>query len=321
MMGHPSPRGPPVTAPIVTADSITRVGPEEAAGAVVVNASHGGVYAAYLAAKLGVAAAIFNDAGVGRDACRHRRARLPGQARRPGRAVGHRTARIGDGADMLARGVITHANALALALGCRPGMACREAAGRLAAGRSRRAREPPPALEGGVSAESASTPQVWALDSASLVVPEHKDAIVVTGSHGGSARRQARDGAQIRCARRPLQRCRDRHRRGRRVAPAGARRARHRRRHRRGRERPHRRRPLDLRGRHRCRGSTAAPPRSASRRHDRARVVAMLRASRMVIAGRPPQSSPAREGNADDPPAAERVGFAATSAPMTQGNP
>ena len=37
-------------APIVIADSITRVGPE-AAGAVVVNASHGGVYAAYLAAN------------------------------------------------------------------------------------------------------------------------------------------------------------------------------------------------------------------------------------------------------------------------------
>ena len=38
-------------APIVVADSITRVGPD-AVGAVVVNGSHGGVYAAYLAAKL-----------------------------------------------------------------------------------------------------------------------------------------------------------------------------------------------------------------------------------------------------------------------------
>ena len=53
-------------AQIIIADSITRVGPE-AAGAVVVNASHGGIYAAYLAAKLHAAAAIFNDAGVGRD--------------------------------------------------------------------------------------------------------------------------------------------------------------------------------------------------------------------------------------------------------------
>ena len=31
----------------------------------------------------------------------------------------------------------------------------------------------------------AAPPQVWALDSASLVLPEHKDAIVITGSHGG----------------------------------------------------------------------------------------------------------------------------------------
>ena len=29
------------------------------------------------------------------------------------------------------------------------------------------------------------TPPVWALDSASLVAPEHRDAIVLTGSHGG----------------------------------------------------------------------------------------------------------------------------------------
>src|SRR5207253_9561577 len=28
-------------------------------------------------------------------------------------------------------------------------------------------------------------PLVWALDSASLVAPEHHDAIVITGSHGG----------------------------------------------------------------------------------------------------------------------------------------
>ena len=52
--------------PVQTADSITRIG-SEATGAVVVNGSHGGLYAAYLAAKLGVAAAVFNDAGVGRD--------------------------------------------------------------------------------------------------------------------------------------------------------------------------------------------------------------------------------------------------------------
>ncbi|MBV9373715.1 MAG: hypothetical protein JO320_01410, partial [Alphaproteobacteria bacterium] len=52
-------------APVLIADSITRVG-AEAAGAVVVNGSHGGVYAAFVAAKLHVAGAVFNDAGVGR---------------------------------------------------------------------------------------------------------------------------------------------------------------------------------------------------------------------------------------------------------------
>src|SRR4029077_17645603 len=31
----------------------------------------------------------------------------------------------------------------------------------------------------------SAAPQVWALDSASLVLPAHKNAIVVTGSHGG----------------------------------------------------------------------------------------------------------------------------------------
>src|SRR5882757_10120231 len=113
--------------PIVIADSITRVGPE-AACAVVVNASHGGVYAAYVAAKLQAVAAIFNDAGVGRD-----RAGIGGldyldEFGIAAATVGHDTARIGDGADMLACGVISHANRPAAALGVSPGQACRDAA-------------------------------------------------------------------------------------------------------------------------------------------------------------------------------------------------
>jgi hypothetical protein len=169
-------------APIVIADSITRVG-LEAAGAVVANASHGGVYAAYLAAKLRVAAAIFNDAGVGKD-----RAGIGGLDYLDGLGVaaatiGHDTARIGDGADMLARGVITHANALGAALGVRPGLPCAEAAALLQQAQPSD-RPPPEALEAAFLAV-AEVPQVWALDSASLVLPEHGGAIVVTGSHGG----------------------------------------------------------------------------------------------------------------------------------------
>src|SRR5437764_6571241 len=171
-----------MSAPIVIADSITRVGPE-AADAVVVNASPGGVYAAYLAARLGAAAAIFNDAGVGRD-----RAGIGGldylqQLGLPAATVGHQRARIGDGADMIAHGVITHANGLAASLGVRATQSCHDAAAALQQAVQTR-RLPPEALEAAFLLVN-EPPQVWALDSASLVLAEHKDAIVVTGSHGG----------------------------------------------------------------------------------------------------------------------------------------
>jgi hypothetical protein len=45
-------------------------------------------------------------------------------------------------------------------------------------------RAPPESLEAAFLL-IAEPPQVWALDSASLVLPEHKAAIVITGSHGG----------------------------------------------------------------------------------------------------------------------------------------
>jgi hypothetical protein len=167
---------------VLVADSITRVG-TDAGAAVVVNASHGGVYAAYVAAKLRVAAAVFNDAGVGRDQAGIAGLDYLARLGIPAAAVGHDTARIGDGSHMMARGIITHANAPAMALGCRPGMACRDAAATLQqAGPSQR--EPPPALEAAFLL-IAEAPAVWALDSASLVGTEHVGAIVVTGSHGG----------------------------------------------------------------------------------------------------------------------------------------
>jgi hypothetical protein len=174
----------PVTqlAPVLTADSITRVG-VEAAGAVVVNGSHGGIYAAYVAAKLRVAAAAFNDAGVGRDEAGIAGLHYLAGLGIPAAAVGHTTARIGYGSDMMARGVITHANAPAATLGCRPGMACPDAAAALQQA-SPSLREPPPALEAAFLL-IGEAPAAWALDSASLVGPEQVGAIVVTGSHGG----------------------------------------------------------------------------------------------------------------------------------------
>ena len=169
-------------APIIIADSITRVGPETA-GAVVVNASHGGVYAAYLAAKLHAVAAIFNDAGIGRDGAGIGGLDYLEEFGIAAATVGHDTARIGDGADMMASGIVSHANRLAASLGVRPGQSCRDAAAALQQARPAD-RAPPEALEAAFLLIS-DAPQVWALDSASLVLPEHRNAIVVTGSHGG----------------------------------------------------------------------------------------------------------------------------------------
>ncbi len=167
---------------ILIADSITRVGPE-AAGAVVVNGSHGGVYAAYLAAKLRVSAGIFNDAGVGRDNAGIAGLDYLEALGVPAAVVGHDTARIGDGSDMMARGVITHANRAAIALGCCSGMTCSDAAAALQAAPSR-GREPLPELEAAFLL-IPEPPTAWALDSASLVSAEHAGTVVVTGSHGG----------------------------------------------------------------------------------------------------------------------------------------
>ena len=91
-------------------DSVT-VFPPEARGRAAIAASHGGVYAAYLAAKAGIKAVILCDAGVGRE-----RAGIGGldyldRLGVPAAAIGHRSARIGDGADCAQRGVITFANA------------------------------------------------------------------------------------------------------------------------------------------------------------------------------------------------------------------
>jgi uncharacterized protein YunC (DUF1805 family) len=169
-------------APVLIADSITRVG-TDAAGTVVVNGSHGGIYAAYAAAKLGVGAAVFNDAGVGRDEAGVAGLDYLTSLGIAAAAVGHDTARIGDGEDMMARGRITRANAQAMALGCRPGMACRDAVAFLRAAAPSR-HEAPSAIEAAfLLIEEA--PALWALDSASLIGPEQIGAVVATGSHGG----------------------------------------------------------------------------------------------------------------------------------------
>src|SRR4029077_15864579 len=108
------------TAPLVT-DSVTMLG-ADARGRAAIAASHGGIYAAYLAAKAGLKAVILSDAGVGRE-----RAGISGLAYLatmgvPAAAIGPRSARIGDGVDCAKRGIITYVNDPAAAAGIRVGL-------------------------------------------------------------------------------------------------------------------------------------------------------------------------------------------------------
>src|ERR1700751_4434019 len=120
-----------MTAPLVT-DSVTMVG-ADARGRAAIAASHGGVYAAYVAAKAGLKAVILSDAGVGRE-----RAGISGLAYLatmgvPAAAIGHRSARIGDGVDCAKRGIITFVNDPAAAAGIRVGVSAGVALDLLAA--------------------------------------------------------------------------------------------------------------------------------------------------------------------------------------------
>ena len=168
--------------PIVT-DSVTSLG-RDAHGRAALAASHGGIYAAYLAARAAVKAVILCDAGIGRE-----RAGIGGlgyldRLNVPAAAVGHRSARIGDGADCAARGIISHANTAALQLGLLAGMTVHQALDILAAADLPPSPAPPPMQETRHRIEAAQGVAVYAVDSNSLIEAEDAGAIMITGSHG-----------------------------------------------------------------------------------------------------------------------------------------
>lgn len=162
---------------ILTYDSVTKL-PPEADGAVVIGGSHAAVYAAYMSAKYGCRAAIHHDAGIGKD-----EAGIGGldYAQKLGMAmaaVATASARIGDAEDIHARGVISRANGLAAACGVTAGMTCRAAAELLK-------HAPWPHAAPPAKGETRHIVDgIVCLDSASLLVPEDRDRVVATGSHG-----------------------------------------------------------------------------------------------------------------------------------------
>lgn len=167
---------------LIVVDSVTRLGPE-ATGRVIVGGSHGGIYAAYLAARARVAGVLLNDAGIGLEGAGISGLGYLDPLGIPAACCSHRSARIGDGFDMLGRGVVSHANTAATALGIEPGMWCREAARRLAAA-PMTAAAAPDSVESRFPVAMPGRARASAMDSNALMTPDDDGTIVVTGSHG-----------------------------------------------------------------------------------------------------------------------------------------
>jgi hypothetical protein len=167
-------------ADIAVRDSVTRI--EGFRGSVLVAGSHGGIYAGYAAAKGGMRAVILNDAGVGRDQAGIGALAWLQSIGTAAATVSHETAALGDGAAMMATGMISYANPAAQALGISIGMACAEAAECLRA--ASLSVGPVPEIAESCRLLQKGPPQVWALDSNAMVDARHIGAIVITGSHG-----------------------------------------------------------------------------------------------------------------------------------------
>ena len=91
------------------------------AGAVLVTGSHGGASVVPYAVQARPRLVVFNDAGVGLQQAGIAALAALQQAGIAACTVAHDSARIGEAASTLATGVVSHANALAAALGAVPG--------------------------------------------------------------------------------------------------------------------------------------------------------------------------------------------------------
>jgi hypothetical protein len=168
---------------IIAAATVTKLGPEHS-DQVLVAGSHGGIYAGYLAARAGCVSVILNDAGGGLDGAGYGSLAYLDGIGMPAATVAHDSARIGDGEDMLTRGVITHVNDAAAGLGCGAGQSTRDCAAAMCGAPSRAEGAPTYEEARFLFSDEDVRPQVWGVDSASLVRPEDVGQIVLTASHG-----------------------------------------------------------------------------------------------------------------------------------------
>lgn len=170
---------------IVVLDSITHV-TEAHRGLVLVAGSHCGEFCGQHAVQSGLRGVILNDAGVGLDQAGISGLSWMEDAGVPAATVNHLSARIGDGRDMVNRGIISFCNATARSLGVTPNIPAMQAARLMTAAKL------PQTVQTGkresrqlLMRDNGHGIEIVGLDSNSLVQPDDANRIIVTGSHGG----------------------------------------------------------------------------------------------------------------------------------------
>lgn len=106
-------------------DSITELCVQDA-GCIAVSGSHGGISSARYALAARPVLSVFNDAGVGKDGAGLAALDLLQAHGLAACTVSHCSARIGEAQSTLRNGIVSHQNALALALGAVTGHSCQQ---------------------------------------------------------------------------------------------------------------------------------------------------------------------------------------------------
>ena len=167
-----------MSVPVIVVGGVVKL-PPEANGAVVVGGSNATAYAAYFSAKAGVRAAIHHDCGIGRDEAGVRGLPWADQHGMAMAAVATDSARAGDAADMLHRGIISRVNKLAATCGVETGQTVAQAVELL-----KSAPWPHADVEAPVE-ERAFVDGILCIGSISFATPEDAGLVVASGSHGG----------------------------------------------------------------------------------------------------------------------------------------
>lgn len=168
----------------VVVDSITQL-PKDCAGKVVLAASHGGLFTAWLALEARLRAVVFHDAGVGFEGAGVAGIDWLASHGMPSAGISFQSARIGDGDDCLKRGIISKVNQVAETLGIKVGQTAAEALSLLENATVHQFEDIGKATENRIVLPDYGG-RVICMDSASLIYPEDIGKIVITGSHGAA---------------------------------------------------------------------------------------------------------------------------------------